>query len=70
MQEGNSITTITNRLGVWILWSTSVKLHLNIYRLSFGIWEMDNCSHQYRGEEVLWGSKGQFNRLIHWPFTF
>lgn len=32
--------------------------------------QMDNCSHQYGGEVQPQGTKGQFNRLIHWPFTF
>ena len=67
---GSSMTTITNRLGVWILWSTSVSYIWIFTGWALGIWETDNCSHQYRGEEVLQGRKGQFNRLIHWPFTF
>lgn len=46
------------------------KLHLNIYGMSFGTWQMDNCSHQYGGEVLPQGREGQFNRLIHWPFTF
>lgn len=31
---------------------------------------MDNCSHQYGEEVVAQGREEQFNRVIHWPFTF
>lgn len=64
---GNSITTISNRLGVWILCVSSIWIFTG---MSSETREMDNCSHQYWGEAVLQGRKGRFNRLIHWPFTF